>query len=390
MSDCIVRPIRPDEIDKIAELISRGYYDDIFFHWCVPDDKDRHKIVTDYYKVYLSAKGTVTHVAETPGGDIAGAAMWLPHDVDAGIYDEINKTTGVYASKFQAVADASHYSEPPMAPFYQLVGFVTAKEMRGRGIGSALLKSTLDKFDKLGIPTYLEASTPYYGKGVYGKFGYRQVGELMVFAETAVLYPLWRPARKAVKASFGGRVWHVLEERNDAALLLSEKIIEPGKYHDVFEKITWADSVIRKYLNGSFYEKFAPHDKPQILETTVITSENPWSCVNGGEPAADKIFLLSIEEVLRYFGDIGQLKNPAGNYFIDDGFNSIRKATLADGAPTRWFLRTPGNSQDFVATVTADGRISVSGDFVNRSSSALFNVGIRPAMWVKKERIAFL
>jgi len=390
MNNYTVRPVRPDEVNKIAEFISRGYYDDIFFHWCVPKDEDRHKIVTDYYKVYLSAEGAVAHLTETPNGDVAGIALWLPHDVDAGIYDDIDKATGIYAGQFRAVADMSHLSEPPMTPFYQLVGFVTAKEMRGNGIGTAMLKFHLDMFDKLNIPTYLEASTPYYGKGAYGKFGYRQVGELMVFAETAVLYPLWRPARKAAQVNFGGRVWSVLEESNEAVLLLSKNVIELGRYHDVFEKISWADSAARKYLNGCFYESFAPNDKLQILKTTVTTGENPWTCVGSGESTADRIFLMSIEEVLGYLGDIRQLKNPTDNYFIDDGFNNIRKAALTDGSPSRWFLRTPGNAQDFAAAVTLDGRISISGDFVNRSSSAFFNVGLRPAMWVKKESVVFI
>ena len=194
MTDFTIRPMKPEEIDKAAEFISEGYYDDIFFHWTVENDKDRRKVVTDYYKVYLNAEGCSAHVAETPSGEIIGATVWLPHDVDARIYDEIDEVVGIYASKFRQVADMSHQNEPKGIPFYQLVGFVTCKQFRGQGIGTALLKHQLDKLDELGIPTYLEASTPYHGKGVYGKFGYQPMGELMVFTETAVLYPLWRPA----------------------------------------------------------------------------------------------------------------------------------------------------------------------------------------------------
>jgi len=79
---------------------------------------------------------------------------------------------------------------------------------------------------------------------------------------------------------------------------------------------------------------------------------------------------------------MGHLKNPKGRLYIDDIYNKDRKATLADGSPSRWLLRSPGSSQDFVAVVTIEGKILVSGDFVNRQSGELFKVGIRPAMWI--------
>ena len=194
LKDFNIRAANVEEIGKIASFISKGYDDDKFFHWCVESSEDRHKIVTDYYKIYLGAKGCVAHVAETVDGDILGATVWLPHDVDTSIYDGIDKVVGKYAKRFRAVADMSHNNEPAGMPFYQLVGVVTAKEARGMGVGAALLKYHLDILDKLGIPTYLEASTPYHGKGLYGKFGYKPFGELMFFSDTAVLYPLWRPA----------------------------------------------------------------------------------------------------------------------------------------------------------------------------------------------------
>ncbi|MCL2377314.1 MAG: GNAT family N-acetyltransferase [Defluviitaleaceae bacterium] len=372
MKNITIRPMGPEEIDKMASLISMGYYDDIFFKWVVERDEDRHKIVTDYYKVYLNAKGRLAYVAEAPSGEIMGASVWLPHDTEPRVYDDINAAAGIYADRFQAVADWSHLSEPPMTPFYQLVGFATVKEAQGKGVGAAMLKYHLDAMDGLGIPTYLEASTPYHGKGVYAKFGYQPVGELMVFTDTAVLYPLWRPARKKQKVDFGGYSWCVLEERNDCMLLLSEKVIEHGKYHDTFENITWSTSSVRRYLNNELCGSFKPEEQAQILG------------------AVDKIFLLSVEEVVQYFGDSGQLKNPTVNFYIDDIYNDARKATMPGEIPSRWLLRTPGSSNNLVAVVTVDGRICVTGDFVNRASTELFNVGIRPAMWVKKEGIALL
>lgn len=383
MQDIIVRPMKPDEIDKIASLISKGYYDDIFFKWVVDHEGDRLKIVTDYYKVYLNVKGSIVHVAQTPSKEIIGATIWLPHDVDISIYEEIDKVVGVYARKFKKVADKSHYSEPPMIPFYQLVGYVIDKTYQGFGLGSKLLKHQIDYFDELGIPTYLEASTPYYGGGVYGKFGYQPIGELMTFDNMAVLYPCWRDAKKKETIEFGEYNWRVLTKCSTEMLVLSVDVIEDGKYHDDYEDTTWSSSSIRQYLNDNFYNQFTDEEKSQIVDIQVITKDNPWFFTNGGDITTDKIFLLSVDEVIKYLGNNGELRNSNDKFFIDDVYNDNRRATTKENLETRWLLRTPGNSPNMVSLVTNDGRISLTGDFVNRYSTDLFKVGIRPAMWIK-------
>jgi GNAT superfamily N-acetyltransferase len=185
--------MKPDEKVYIAEFISSAYADDVFFEWVVPDGNVRHDIVTKYYNAYLGENRANIYVAEE-NGTVVGATVWLPHDTDPALYEEIDRVTGLYAPNFRTVADASHDSEPKNTAFTQLVGFAVDKKQRGRGIGALLLKTHLEIMDNMGIPTYLEASTPFHGGGVYGKFGYTLFGDLIVFSPTAVLYPLWRPA----------------------------------------------------------------------------------------------------------------------------------------------------------------------------------------------------
>ena len=401
MKNVTIRPIEVDEIAQVADMIATGYHDDIFFKWSVSSEDARHKIVANYYMIYLMADGCVAHVAETPDHGIVGATVWLPHDTNPSIYDDIDLAAGKYARQFRAVCDFSHYSEPPMAPFYQLVGFVVKKSMQGAGIGEMLLMHHLNQLDKQGIPTYLEASTPYFGGGVYGKCGYQPVGELMVFTKIAILYPCWRPAASAkhhelsesglihvARAEttdtwqFGKYEWLVLTERDGKALLLAKDVIKLAPYHDTYEDVAWPGATIRHYLNGDFYNSFTTDEQAAIHETELCNLGNPWYPCAGATNTRDKIFLLSAEEVAKYLGLNGDI-TPDNKFYVSDQHNHNRVATCPDGAPSRWWLRTPGNMPNFAACITVDGRICATGDFVNRPSTPVYNIGIRPAMWVK-------
>ncbi|MCL2236195.1 MAG: GNAT family N-acetyltransferase [Defluviitaleaceae bacterium] len=362
MKGFTIRSVRQDEISKVAEFIARRYFDDIFFHWVVPEPSDRIPTVKAYYIEYISAAGSVCHVAETADGELVGATVWLPDDLDPAVSERIYKAVGKYAPNYKEISRKSYDSCPPMSPFYELVAVVAHADMQGQGIGGALLKHHLDILDEKGIATYLEASTPYHGEGVYAKFGYQQCGELMHFSDTAILYPLWRPARKPFEiVEFGGHEWLILDKIDDEVLIISREILEKGQFHHTFEPVDWIASDLRKYLNDAFRAKFSQKERGQILE---------------------EIFLLSIDEVVQYFGDSGQYKVRKNPFFIDDIYNGNRKATLPDGSPSRWLLIDRGRHPDLVACVTVDGKILTTGDFVNRESTDLFNVGIRPVMWI--------
>jgi len=243
------------------------------------------------------------------------------------------------------------------------------------------LKHHIDILDPQGIHTYLEASTPYHGGGVYGKFGYQQAGELMVFAPTAILYPLWREARKAQIVKFGNFQWRVLKRQKHATLLIMEDVLDYYVYYPVFKDMTWAESLVR-YMLWVFYKfDFTEDEKARIGNNHSTKSDNPWYGTKGGKSTIDKIFLLSVEEIVKYFGDSGQLKAPNNRFFIDDIYNDARKPKT----PARWLTRTPGNAQNMVAVVTEEGKILITGDFVTRETNDLFKVGVRPAMWVTGE-----
>ena len=177
---------------------------------------------------------------------------------------------------------------------------------------------------------------------------------------------------------FGGYAWRVLDVQGGRALLLSEHVIEQRAFHGTREDATWANSTIRRYLNSEFYNQFTSEERTQIVETRVINNNNPWYGTYGGADTVDKIFLFSLEEVVRYFGDSGQFTNRPGDVWqIDDQYNAARQATNQDGEASWWWLRSPGEEGLRAAHVRIAGYIRVMGEVVSYSPG-----GVRPAMWV--------
>ena len=179
---------------------------------------------------------------------------------------------------------------------------------------------------------------------------------------------------------FGAYQWRVLDVQAGRALIISVNVLEQRIYHAQSGSITWADCSLRNYLNDAFYnsEAFTSSDRSRIVQVTNTNANNQWYDTNGGTNTLDRIFLLSLNEVVDYFGDSGQLANkPTSDIFwIGDQYNSQRIATYND-VSTWWWLRSPGGSNDNASNVGGGGLILVNGNDVNN-----YEGGVRPALWI--------
>jgi hypothetical protein len=209
------------------------------------------------------------------------------------------------------------------------------------------------------------------------------------------------------KIKFGGYDWIVLDVQGGKALILTEKVLFHLSYDASYaEVVTWADCSVRTYLNEYFYDSFSAADKVRIAETRNVNKDNPWHGTDGGADTTDKVFLLSIEEVVKYFGDSGQLRDPPYYYnewmdewelewAIDDQYNDKRVAYSAvaglrgepAGSATAWWLRSPGNREETIAYVSFYGSVDIYGmDYyypaADMSDGGFYYLGVRPALWL--------
>ena len=167
--------------------------------------------------------------------------------------------------------------------------------------------------------------------------------------------------------------WTIIATKDNSILLLSSKVIDANKFHDVYGDTTWAGSFIRRYLNEEFYQKaFTEQEKKRILLSKVKAEKNPLYLIDPGEDTEDKIFLLSVNEARQYLEPNDLVLCEPTVYAMSAG---VEKDDKTGGC--YWWLRSPGNAGCNIARVSGVGMILEHGFFASDNHN-----GIRPAMWI--------
>ena len=160
--------------------------------------------------------------------------------------------------------------------------------------------------------------------------------------------------------------WKVLDVQGNKALLLSCKALDSKPYNETYGKITWEDSTLCHWLNNEFKNAaFTEEEQSAILETKTEQDGN------------DLFFLLSYEEVLKYFPDEQDRICKPTDYVLA---MPERTRAINDGTEFAvwWWLRslTEDGTQAFF--VNFEGKC-----FENRVGNTYLSV--RPALWLDLE-----
>ena len=222
--------------------------------------------------------------------------------------------------------------------------------------------------------------------------------------------------------------WKVLEVTDGKALVISNDILTVRQYDSLKSqldgklstdpsidwsniKMTWADSEIRAWLNGDFLNgAFSKSEQDSILTSKISNPDNTVYGTPGDADTKDKVFLLSLDEVNKYFagGKMYDGIKDGISYRNDDliekyaftsedenytlhieeydwGWNMKDYWSddhLGQENPMWWWLRSPGyEGADGInaASISTDGEVSVYGNGVGNEESI---GGVRPAMYL--------
>ena len=188
---------------------------------------------------------------------------------------------------------------------------------------------------------------------------------------------------------FSGCKWRVLEVQADRALIVSLIIFEKLPYNNENTDVTWETCTLRKYLNGEFLQRFTAEEQSKIIEVNITNNGNLWYETTDSINTDDKVFLLSIEEADRYFGNSGDYQNKCRKTFDNrkwtmdangrafSNTHDLSRYSLFNGWSRWWWLRSPGSDTGKAAAVGSRGHVFVDGIPVSDKLG-----GVRPALWL--------
>ena len=167
--------------------------------------------------------------------------------------------------------------------------------------------------------------------------------------------------------------WLVLEKSGNQLLLISRYALDCKKYNDTDSRVRWKSCSLRKWLNGEFLNTaFTPEQQSLITLSYVSADKNPKVSTSPGWSTTDKIFLLSIPEVEKYYT---RTCAPTAYSEAHGAYTNTEYKTSDGEAACRWWLRSPGVNQCNAASVDDDGSFNYGGAYVNDD-----HVCVRPAL----------
>lgn len=173
--------------------------------------------------------------------------------------------------------------------------------------------------------------------------------------------------------------WQVLDVKDGKALVISKHGLINHAYNKVYEdftrevtwEVTWETCTLRKWLNDSFIKDiFSAEEMKAVMLSDVRADENPFFITNQGNDTKDKLFLLSIKEVVEYFAsDEERLCKPT-EY-------AVNNVAREDNRYGWWWLRSAGSHGSLATDVDDDGSVHYAGGYLRDEKNF-----VRPAFWL--------
>ena len=188
------------------------------------------------------------------------------------------------------------------------------------------------------------------------KFGHLSVGETMTFGN----YPQSGEDPEPIE-------WIVLDVQDEKVLLVSKYALDARPFGNADKTVTWETSPLRFWLNGEFRKTAFSEDEQMWIDLVEVSTPTFTSEIK----TKDKLFILSRDEIMKYWPDAADRKAEPTQYAIEGGLNRL---SIAYGYCS-WWVRGK------VPVDHSLGRIYYNGELYNEPSyDSAF--GVRPAFWL--------
>ncbi|MBR2528288.1 MAG: hypothetical protein IKE58_07455 [Blautia sp.] len=225
-----------------------------------------------------------------------------------------------------------------------------------------------------------------------GNQDFLRTGNVVTFGSYPQKAAFDNPPKQAIE-------WIVLDTEENRSLLLSRYILDMKSYHEKWEDITWEGCGLRRWLNQDFLtEAFTEQERTRIPTVTIENPDNANWVTSGGRATRDQIFLISINDLEKYFLSEEEKKRVAKEKrpFVTDKYylsgkeqmcfptdyafaknKGSRKKDIGDEKlGCWWWLRTIGDNGSRAACV-GPVYAFLRGHYVDDCA-----IGVRPALWI--------
>ena len=183
-----------------AKVLARAFQHDPVCSWIFSADSSRRRRLRRFFLAVLqhsALRHGAVEVACANGG-IAGVAVWFPPgawpsamglSALPALLLAVGRHVGT-ASKFESAAARAH----PREHLHWYLAYIGVDPShQGQGVGSALLRSRLERRNNQAQPAYLENSNPD-NAALYERFGFEVTGALDLPEGAPAVPTMWRPA----------------------------------------------------------------------------------------------------------------------------------------------------------------------------------------------------
>lgn len=196
MQEPSIRTVGPGDVSRAVDVQVTAFSADPIMRWMWPEPRDYLRHFPDL--VHGFGGGAFAHGAAHVTDGFLGGTLWLPPGVppdEKALERLVSGTIPEPArSEVRSVLEqmgAAH----PKEPHWHLAFVGVDPAHQGRGIGAALLRSTLARIDEQRLHAYLESSNPA-NVSLYRRHGFEVVREIRVGGSPPVI-PMVRMPRGA-------------------------------------------------------------------------------------------------------------------------------------------------------------------------------------------------
>jgi GNAT superfamily N-acetyltransferase len=193
-----VHRVTADQVEAAADTITQAFRGDPVWRVALGVDETSEADRRAFWRFYV--EGARRHDTAFIGVDAGTVSIWIPPGEDELSEEQEREARLLVEQAFPAhlatalveLSDRFDRHRPRDRRHAYLSLLATRPDRAGHGYGMAHLTEDLERWDKAGVPTYLESTNPRNDHR-YHQQGYAAIGRFEAVLDRAAVTTMWRP-----------------------------------------------------------------------------------------------------------------------------------------------------------------------------------------------------